>query len=147
MGLSFLYVLGEDLVVLGSKLLGLLVAVSLGLLGKLLSSESLLGDESLDLGALVESLISFLDFTADNVLSHVVSLAESENLSDVASSLGSESAGLVVSGHTFDVGITLLDDLEGDDSQIGAADATTDRLSLSLAGSSRSVGCGLYKFN
>ena len=50
MGLSFLDVLGEDLLVLSSELLGLLVAVDLGSLEESLSSESLLGDESLDLG-------------------------------------------------------------------------------------------------
>ena len=124
--LSFLDVLGEDLVVIGSELLGLLEALNLSLLGELLSSESLLGDESLDLGALVEGLVALLDFAADNVLSHVVVLAESEHLADVAGSLGSESAGLVVGGHTFDISVTLLDDLEGDDSQIRAADATAD---------------------
>jgi len=125
-GLPFLDVLGEDLVVIGSELLGLLEALNLGLLSELLSSESLLGYESLDLGALVEGLVALLDFAADNVLSHVVVLAESEHLADVAGSLGTESAGLVVSGHTFNISITLLDDLESDDSQIGAADATAD---------------------
>lgn len=124
--LPFLDVLGEDLVVIGSELLGLLEALNLGLLSELLSSESLLGDESLDLGALVEGLVLLLDFAADNVLSHVVVLAESEHLADVAGSLGTESAGLVVSGHTFNISITLLDDLESDDSQIRAADATAD---------------------
>ena len=124
--LPFLDVLGEDLVVIGSELLGLLEALNLGLLSELLSSESLLGDESLDLGALVEGLVLLLDFAADNVLSHVVVLAESEHLADVAGSLGSESAGLVVGGNSLDISITLLDDLESDDSQIRAADATAD---------------------
>ena len=125
-GLPFLDVLGEDLVVIGSELLGLLEALNLGLLSELLSSESLLGYESLDLGALVEGLVALLDFAADNVLSHVVVLAESKHLADVAGSLGTESAGLVVGGHTFNISITLLDDLESDDSQIGTADASTD---------------------
>ncbi len=125
-GLSFLDVLGEDLVVLGSELLGFLEALKLGLLIKLLSSESLLGDESLDLGALVESLVALLDFTADNILSDIVLFAESEDLSDVGSSLGAESTGLDVGSHTFDISITLLHDLESDDGQIGTADAATD---------------------
>ena len=145
--LSLLDVLGENLVVIGSKLLGLLEALDLSLLGELLSSKSLLGNESLDLRALVESLVTLLDLTAHNVLSHVVLLAESEHLADVAGSLGAESSGLVVGGDTLDVSITLLDDLKGDDSKIGAADAAADRLSLSLTGSSGSVGCGLYIIN
>lgn len=126
MALSFLDVLGENLLVLSSELLGLLVAVELFSLEEGLSSESLLGDESLDVGGLVESLVTLLDLTAHNVLSHVVLLTEGEDLSDVASSLGAESAGLVVSGDTFDLSISLLDDSEGDDSKIRAADAAAD---------------------
>ena len=109
--LPFLDVLGEDLIVVGSDFLGLLEALNLGLLGKSLSSESLLGDESLDLGALVESLVTLLDLAANNVLSHIVLLSECEDLADVAGSLGAESAGLVVSGNSLDVSITLLSDL------------------------------------
>ena len=126
MALSFLDVLGENLLVLSSELLGLLVAVELFSLEEGLSSESLLGDESLDVGGLVESLVTLLDLTAHNVLSHVVLLTEGEDLSDVASSLGAESAGLVVRGDTFDLSISLLDDSEGDDSKIRAADAAAD---------------------
>ncbi len=142
--LPFLDVLREDLVVIGSKLLGLLEARNLGLLGKLLSSESLLSNESLDLRALVEGLVTLLNFAADDVLSDIILLAESEDLTDSAGSLGSLSAGLGVSGNAIDVSITLLDDGESNDGKIGTADATTDRLSLSLASSSGSVGCGPY---
>ena len=142
--LSFLDVLRKDLVVIGSELLGLLEAINLGSLDELLSSESLLGNESLDLGALVESLVTLLDLAADDVLSDIVLLAESEDLADVAGSLGTKSAGLVVGGHTLDVSITLLNDLKGDDGKIGATDAATDGLSLSLTSSSGSEGCGLY---
>ncbi len=115
-GLSLLDDLREDLVVIGSELLGLLEALNLCSLNELLSSKSLLGNESLNLGALVESLVTLLDLAANNVLSHVVLLAESEDLADIASSLGSESARLVVSGNSLDISITLLDDLESDHS-------------------------------
>jgi len=142
--LSLLDVLGEDFVVLGLELLRLLEAVDLCALEECLSSESLLGDESLDLGGLVESLVTLLDFSSHNVLSHVVGLSKSEHLSDVAGSLGSESAGLGVSGNTVDFGLTLFDDLEGDNGEIGTADAAADGLSLSLASSSGSVGGGSY---
>ncbi len=142
--LSFLDVLGEDLVVLGFEFLGLLEVVDLGLLDEVLSPESLLSDESLDLGGLVEGLVTLLDFSSNNVLSNVVALSEGEDLSDVAGSLGAESAGLVVGGHAIDVGIALLDDLESDDSQIGAADAASHGLSLSLTSPSGSVSGGSY---
>ena len=125
-GLSLLDDLREDLVVICSELLGLLEALNLCSLNELLSSKSLLGNESLDLRALVESLVTLLDLTANNVLSHIVLLAKSEDLADVASSLGSESARLVVGGNTLDISITLLDNLKSDNSKIGTADASTD---------------------
>ena len=124
--LSLLDVLGEDLIVIGSELLGLLEACNLGLLGKLLSSESLLSNESLDLRAFVEGLVTLLNFAADDVLSDIILLAESEDLTDSAGSLGSLSAGLGVSGNAIDVSITLLDDGKSNDGKIRAADATTD---------------------
>ena len=126
LGLSFLDVLGEDLVVLGFEILGLLVVGKLGLLEESLSSESLLGDESLNLGGLVESLVALLDLTANDVLSDVVLLAEGEYLSDVGGSLGAESAGLVVGSDSVDLSVSLLHDLEGDDGQVGTADAAAD---------------------
>ncbi len=143
-GLSLLDVLREDFVILSSEFLGLLEAVNLSSLEECLSSNSLLGDESLDLGGFVESLVTLLDLSSNNVLSHVVGLSESEDLSDVGGSLGSESSGLGVGGHTVDLSLALLDDLEGDDGKIGTADAASDGLSLSLTSSSGSVGCGLY---
>jgi len=145
--LSLLDVLGKDLVVLGSELLRLLEPVNLSSLEKSLSSESLLGDESLDLRRLVESLVTLLDLSPNNVLSHVVGLSKSEDLSDVASSLGAKSSGLVVGGNSVDLSIALLDNLKGNDSKIGTADAAADRLSLSLTGPSGSVGGRPYSQN
>lgn len=126
LSLLLLDVLGEDLFVLGSVFSLLLEAFNSGSLGELLSSESLLGNESLDLGRLVEGLVTLLDFTSNNVLSNVVSLSESEGLSNGAGSLGSESSGLNVVGNTVDVLLTLLDDSEGNNGKIRAADATSD---------------------
>ena len=125
-GLLLLDVLGEDLIVLGLEFLGLLESLDLGDLEELLSSESLLGDESLDLSGLVEGLVALLDFSSHNVLSHVVGLSESEHLSDVAGSLGTTSAGLGVGGNAIDFSLTLLDDLESNNGKIGTADAATD---------------------
>jgi hypothetical protein len=75
LSLLLLDVLGENLVVLGSVFSLLLEAFDLASLGENLSSESLLGNESLDLGRLVEGLITLLDFTSNNVLSNVVCLS------------------------------------------------------------------------
>jgi len=145
---SLLDVLWEDLVVLGSLLLGSLESVDLLSLDELLSSESLLGDESLDLWWLVESLVSLLDFSSDNVLSNIVLLSEGEDLSNVVGSLGAESSWLVTVSNTFDLLIALLDDFELDDGKIWTADAASDWLSLSLTGSSWSVSWSLYfKYN
>lgn len=124
--LSLLDVLGEDLVVLCLVVLGLLVSGELVSLFESLSSESLFSDESLDLGGLVESLVTLLDLSSDNVLSHVVLLSQGEGLSDGGGSLGAESSGLVSIGHTFDFGVSLLDDSEGNDGEIRAADAASD---------------------
>lgn len=124
--LSLLDVLGEDLVVLCLVVLGLLESLGLVSLLEGLSSESLLGDESLDLGGLVESLVALLDFSSDYVLSHIVLLSEGEGLSNGGGSLGAESSGLVTVGHTFDFGVSLLGDSEGNDGEIGATDAASD---------------------
>lgn len=126
LSLLLLDVLGENLVVLGSVFSLLLEAFNLASLGENLSSESLLSNESLDLGRLEEGLVTLLDFTSNNVLSNVVLLSKSEDLSDGGSSLGSKSSGLNVVGNSIDVLLSLLDDSEGDNSKVGAADATSD---------------------
>lgn len=112
--LLLLDVLGEDLVVLSSLLLGLLESVDLLSLDQLLSSESLLSDESLDLWWFVESLVSLLDFSSHNVLSNIVLLSEVEDLSDIVGSLGAESSWLITVSDTLDLLVTLLDNSEGD---------------------------------
>jgi hypothetical protein len=83
LGFLLLDVFGEDLVVLDLVFLCLLEACEFVSLFDLLSSDSLLSNESLDLGGLEESLISLLDFSSDDVLSDIISLSESEDLSDV----------------------------------------------------------------
>jgi len=124
--LSFLNVFGENLVVVGSELLGLLETLNLSLLGELLSSESFLSDESLNLGALIECLITLLDFTTNNVLSHIVLFAESKYFTNCAGSLRSLSAWLGISGNSINISITLLDDAESDNSEIRSTNAATD---------------------
>jgi hypothetical protein len=92
----------------------------LGLLDDVLSPESLLSDQPLDLGGPVEGLVALLDLALDNVLPDVVLFAEGKGLSDVVSSLRSESLGYVDVGESFDLLLSLLLDGELDDSEVGA---------------------------
>ena len=133
-GLLLLDVLGEKLLVLGSVLLGGLEAVELLALEELLAAKALLSDEALDLGGLVVSLVTTLDLTASNVLADVVLLAKAEDLSDVASSLLEETRGDLLVGAAGNLGVTLLHDLEGNDSEVNARDAAVDGSSSAVAG-------------
>ena len=72
--LLLLEVLGEELFVSNVVLLGALPSVLLDVLVDSLSSDSLLGNESLDLWGLVEGLVSSDEFSSDNVLSNIVNL-------------------------------------------------------------------------
>jgi len=141
-GLLLLEVLGEELLVLLVGLLGVLPALDLSLLHVGLSADSLLSDESLNLRGLVVGLIANLELSLDDVLGHIVLLLEGEGLSDVAGSLGAESSGSLLVGESGDFTLSLNEDLEGDDSEIGSADASSDRLSLSLSVSAGSVEGG-----
>jgi hypothetical protein len=108
-------------------LFGVLVAVLNISLVKLFASKTGLGDQALDLGALVEGLVLSLDFTTNNVLANIILLlVEGECLNDVVSSLGTESVGAGNVGHTIDVFLTLLDNTELNGSEVGAVDGATD---------------------
>ena len=123
----FLGVLGKELLVLLVGLLGVLVAVLNFGLVELFASKTGLGDQALDLGGLVESLVLSLDFTTNNVLANIILLlVESECLNDVVSSLGTESVGAGNVGDTIDVFLTLLDNTELDGGEVGAVDGATD---------------------
>lgn len=137
---SFLQSLGQQSgVFVGGVSLALSVLDLLGLQGSL-SLQSLRGDQSLDLGSLgVGAAVLAGDFTSDDELSHVIFLGQTEELSDVVGSLGAQSLGDGGVGQTFDVGVTLLDDGQREDSQVLADDATSDGLSLSFTSSSGSV--------
>merc|ERR1711966_538225 len=121
--------------------LTLLVSVFLGLLVDSLSADSLLGDQSLNLGGLEEGLVSggVRDLTSNNVLGDVVLSSEGEGGSDDIGSLGSESSGSLSIRESFDFTFSLDENLEGDDGKVGTADASSDGLSLPLSGSSGSV--------
>jgi len=135
-GLLLLDILREELFVLGGGLLGGLVAVLNGSLLKLLSAEALLGDQTLDLGGLVMSLITTLDFTGNDVLAHIILLrVEAEDGGNLVLSLLEESVGDILVGAAFDLLVTLLDDLKSNDSKIRSGDATTDGTSSSVTSS------------
>lgn len=130
-GLLLLKVLGEELLISDMSLLRLEPSVLLGSLVDSLSSDSLLGDESLDLWGLVEHLIVFAlnllgDGSSDNVLGDIIlSLSEDESLSDVLGSLWSESSWSIGVGESSNLSLTLDEDLKGNDSKIWSADASS----------------------
>ena len=127
--------MGEELFVLGESFLGDLVSLLLGVLDDSLSAESLLSDESLDLGGLVESLVATLDFTGNNVLADIVLLlVEGEGLDDVVATLGAESVGALDVGDSSDFAVTSLNNTEEDGRDVGVENATADGLTLALTG-------------
>ena len=121
----FLDILGEDFFVLDLSVLFLLVSILLLFLVDSLSPESLLSDESLYFGGLVEGLVALLDFSPDDILSHVILLPQSEHLSDVVGSLGSKSSWLVTIGNTLNLTFSLLCDLKSNDSKIRSTDTSS----------------------
>lgn len=79
------------------------------------------------------------DNLPDHILPHIVLLAEVEHASDLAGALRTPLLGDDGVGEAGDLSVALLDDLEGQHSNIGADDATTDRLAAALAIASGSV--------
>jgi hypothetical protein len=99
-------------------------------------------NETLDFGSLGVGLgIGLLrdDLTADNILANIVLLAQVEELADLGGTLRAQSLGEDVVGQTRDVVFALLDDNQGEDSDIGADDAATNRLALALTSAARAV--------
>ena len=90
-------------------LFGCLEAILLILLVELLSSKTGLGDQALDLRALVESLILSFDFASDNIFANIIfPFFKSESLDDIVSSLGTKSVGTRDVSNTIDILLTLL---------------------------------------
>ena len=144
--LLLLDVLRDELLVLGSFLLGGLIALELLSLDELFAAETLLSDQTLHLGGLVVSLVVALDLTLGNILADVVLLSvEAEDSGNLVLSLLEESVGHLLVGAALDFLVTLLHDLEGDDGEVGAGDATADRPSSSVAGSSGVEERALYR--
>jgi len=138
-GLLLLDVLRHELLVLGSGLLAGLEALELLSLDELLAAETLLSDETLDLGGLVVSLVTTLDLATHDVLGHIVLLwVETEDGGNLVLSLLEEAVGHLLVGAALDLLLTLLGDLEGDHVKVGSGEASTDGPSCSVTSSSRS---------
>ena len=110
-----------------------------------LSSNSLLGDESLDVGGFVESFSILLsNLSSNNVFSDIVSLSKNESFSNVSGSLWSKSSWSLGVSETFNFTISLLENSKCNDGKVSSTDASSARLSLSLSTSSWSVKCDSY---
>jgi len=98
-----------------------------------LSSEPLVGDESLNLGGLIESSLGttfflgwLLDFPSDNALPWVILLSECEGLPELVGSLWSKSSWSVGISESGNLTWALLEDLEEEGGEVWAADASSD---------------------
>ena len=110
-------VLGEQLLVFLETITSCLVATNNFSLVLSLSAETGLGDEALDLGRLVESLVLSLDLAANNVLADIVLfLVKGEGLDDLVSALDTKAVGAFNVGHSLDVLLAALHDAEEDGS-------------------------------
>ena len=93
---------------------GNLVALALQALGS---------DQALDLGGLgVLGLALLGDSAADNELADIVILGQSEEATDLGSTLGAEALGNDGVGQTGELVLTLLDDGESEDGQVETGD-------------------------
>jgi len=98
-------------------------------------------NETLNLGCLGIRLRAFLllrgDFTANNVLPDIVLLIEVEELADFGGALGAKAFGEDVVRKTNNGGVASFDDNQAEYGDVGADDATADRLALALSRSAR----------
>jgi len=139
--LSLLLTLSQDLGVLGGGLTVLLPLPPLEGQAVTLPLQHGGGDQALDLGRLQGGGLALLGRQGplDDVSPDIVALAQVEELPDVGGTLGSQSPGDGVVGQSGDLGVTLLDDGQGQDGQVGVDDASADGLALPLAGATLAV--------
>ena len=82
------------------------------------------------------SLVTTLDLAASDVAGHIVGLlVQAEDGGNLVLSLLEKTGSDVLVGAAFDLLVTLLDDGEGDDGEVGAGEASADGTSSSVAGS------------
>jgi len=87
-------------------------------------------------------LLVGLELPSDHKVSHIVLLVQVEELSDLVGSLWSKSSVNNGVGQAGDVVVALSHDDGGENAQVVVNDATSNRLSLSLARSATSVARG-----
>lgn len=104
-----------------------------------LSLQSLWSNQSLDLWSLGVLLLTLDNLSSDDVLSNIILLGQTEELSNVVSSLWTQSLWNLGVSQTLKLSITLLDNDKGQNSKILTDNGTSDGLSLSLTVSSWSV--------
>lgn len=85
------------------------------------------------LGVRLGTLLLGDNLTANDELADVVLLRQVEELADLGGSLGTKTLGLDGVSQAGDVGLTLLDDDEGEGGDVRADDAAADGLSSALA--------------
>lgn len=130
----------EELGVVVSSFTGSLSTAALDSNAMTLALQALRSNKTLDLRGLGVVLLALLgDGTTDNELADIVLLVETEEFADLGSTLGTKALGVDNVGQTGDIVFTLLDDAEGEDSQVLAGDGTANRLALTLTSAARTV--------
>jgi len=99
-------------------------------------------DQALDLGSLsLRLLLTFSQFDGSSydVLTDVVILGQVKQLPDLSGSLGTETTGDRRVSQTWNIGLSLLDDDEVKNGEIGIDDASSDAPSVTLTSTARTV--------
>jgi len=142
LGLGLGDTLGEDLSILVSSILGSLSVAALEGEAVTLVLKTLRSNETLDLwclGVWLLALTLWLNLTTDNELADIVILGETEELSDLCSTLGTKALWVDDIGQAWDVGVALLDNAESKDGQVHGDNAATDGFTLALTGAAWAV--------
>lgn len=102
--------------------------------------ETLGSNQTLDTGGLGVVLLALAgDSAADDKLADVILVVETEETTDLGSTLGTQTLGDDGVGQTGKLVLTLLDDAEGQDGKVEVGDGTTDRLALALTSAAGAV--------
>ena len=112
-----------------------------------LSSDSLFSNKSLNFWSFIKSLISFFDFSSDNILCNIVLFSQSKGLSDMTGSLWSKSSWSFSISESCYFWWTFLNNFKSNNCKIWATDASSDWLSFSFSSSSWSVQSCSYIIN
>lgn len=139
-----------QLLVFSNGGLSLLVPVALLLLDQLLATKASVSDDPLDLGSLLPLASSGgllrSEGPPDSVLLHegfdVLTLLQTEQLSDTGNTLGTKTPGLSGIGEAWDFLLALLDEHEGQGTDVRADDATANGLALPLSGTPGTIAAG-----